>query len=863
MKQSTRMGPCFFLGVALLTSTLHAYEQRRTPTWTPTGVPGVEARIHTGSPYHHLKLGDEGQLAWVIKNGGAAQKKLELVYSIESYSKSKCENRFSFELKSSEEHRQPISRDELGERGIKWVTFHLTDGERNTEEQTLSFVYFQPAGPTPGRQQGGFLFSTGYGGGPEPFNEENQELIALAGFKAARFNPGWGTIQPQKDVWNWDRLDQAVAHHLKYGMEPQFLLYGTPRWAVNEKAVQFHADPTIRKRQEQFHKRPSQNWPPHLDAYRQFASALARRYGDRVRYYEMWNEPDINFYIGSVEYYVKMLEAGYRGVKSADPDLHVISGGIASLYHNLRKPGMVDAILRDGKPYFDSYGHHRHGEFRFFVEEVPLVQALMKKYDVRQPIFFTETAMDSRFGERHQAETLIKKAVHSWSLGAVGYTWFNVHDSYNPARKHGEFYGLYTFAGFPKAAYAAHATLARNLLNLSYKQKYDLGTDSLYAYAFAGDGRTVLVAWNEDPAASAPHLVLRTDSSRVEKIDVMGNSEELTVRDEAVLMVLEDKPFFYVFHETDKPPATGGLLVASSGINYAVPGKNLPLKVDFWNPMSATLPVRTTFRAPVALGGHSESRELDLQPAVESTEVFGIAIPSTFRGAESSEMNARLDYEIPCLGWNGSLQIPVQDVLFIQAGDYAETPAWTLDNARQVVNATDADPTAAYLVWKGPQDLNASGWFACSGDSLKIRVQVNDNAFFQPGGEHFAQGDHLQIVIALPGWNGKCWDLAVFDQEGAGQCRILAGPDNSSAGNLEPNRIRATVERQERRTTYEVALPIDSLGLTQRQLEAGIRFNIAVHDNDGQGYKGWMELAPGAVRKSAASSHPLAILPRN
>ena len=863
MAANTTLGPSFFVSVALLISALHAYEQRRTPTWTPTGVPGVEARIHTGSPYHHLKLGDEGQLAWVIKNGGAAQKKLELVYSIESYNGSKCENRFSFESKPAAEHRQPISRKELGERGIKWVTFHLRDGEQGTDEKKLSFVYFQPAGPTPGRQQGGFVFSTGYGGGPEPFTEENQELIALAGFKAARFNPGWGTIQPQKDVWNWDRLDQAVANHLKYGMEPQFLLYGTPRWAVNEKAVQFHADPTIRKRQEQFHKQPSQNWPPHLDAYRQFASAIARRYGDRVRNYEMWNEPDINFYIGSVEYYVKMLEAGYRGVKSADPDLHVISGGIASLYHNLRKPGLVDAILRDGKPYFDSYGHHRHGEFRFFVEEVPLVQALMEKYGVQQPIFFTETAMDSRFGERHQAETLIKKAVHSWSLGAVGYTWFNVHDSYEPAKKHGEFYGLYTFAGFPKAAYAAHATLARNLLNLSYKQKYDLGSDNLYAYAFGGDDRTVLVAWNEDPGVAAPHLVLRTDAARVERIDVMGNSERVTVKDGAMLLVLEDKPFFYAFHGTDKPPATGGVLVASAGVNYAVPGKNVPLKVDFWNPTSATLSVHTTFQGPPALGGQKERRELELQPTAESTEVFNITVPTAFRGAEPSDMNARLEYAIPSLDWHGNLQVPVQDVLFIQAGDYAETPAWTLANARQVVNATDADPTAAYLVWKGPQDLNASGWLACSGDALKIRVQVNDNAFFQPGGERFAQGDHIQIAIALPDWNGKCWDLAVFDQQSTGQCRILARPDTSSARNLDPKHIRATVERQDRGTTYELALPMDALGLTERQLEAGIRFNIAVHDNDGQGHKGWMELAPGAVRKTSPQTYPLTVLGRN
>ena len=162
--------------------------------------------------------------------------------------------------------------------------------------------------------------------------------------------------------------------------------------------------------------------------------------------------------------------------------------------------------------------------------------------------------MDSRFGQRHQAETLVKKAVHAWSLGAVGYTWFNVHDTYNPATKHGEWYGLYTFDGFPKAAYAAHATLARNLLNLTYKRRYDLGNSSFHAYAFAGHGRVVLVAWNEDSNVTPPRPVLQTAAKHVEKIDVMGNAEQIRVKDGAIELRLEDKPCFYAFHETDHIP---------------------------------------------------------------------------------------------------------------------------------------------------------------------------------------------------------------------------------------------------------------------------------------------------------------------
>jgi len=121
----------------------------------------------------------------------------------------------------------------------------------------------------------------------------------------------------------------------------------------------------------------------------------------------------------------------------------------------------------------------------------------------------------------------------------------------------------------------------------------------------------------------------------------------------------------------------------------------------------------------------------------------------------------------------------------------------------------------------------------------------------------------VQIVLALPDQNFGCWDLAVYSQQGTGKCQILGKPDTASTENADPNRFQVSVQRQERRTTYELALPMDVVGLGESQLETGIRFNIAVHDNDGRGYKGWMELAPGAVRKASPQTYPLTVLRRD
>jgi hypothetical protein len=39
----------------------------------------------------------------------------------------------------------------------------------------------------------------------------------------------------------------------------------------------------------------------------------------------------------------------------------------------------------------------------------------------------------------------------------------------------------------------------------------------------------------------------------------MGNAEGLEGTDEGVVLVLEDKPFFYVFHGTDQIPKRAGV----------------------------------------------------------------------------------------------------------------------------------------------------------------------------------------------------------------------------------------------------------------------------------------------------------------
>ncbi|MDQ3729669.1 MAG: hypothetical protein M3355_08765, partial [Actinomycetota bacterium] len=77
---------------------------------------------------------------------------------------------------------------------------------------------------------------------------------------------------------------------------------------------------------------------PDAEAYGDFARALASRYGDQVRYYQAWNEPNIFSFlnpqyeggelVGS-DIYRRLLNAFYDGVNAVDPTAKVISAGTA------------------------------------------------------------------------------------------------------------------------------------------------------------------------------------------------------------------------------------------------------------------------------------------------------------------------------------------------------------------------------------------------------------------------------------------------------------------------------------------------------------------------------------------------------
>lgn len=152
---------------------------------------------------------------------------------------------------------------------------------------------------------------------PEQFALRLQELGA-AGFGWVRFRLEWRELEPIPGRWVWDVADRVLEQVASAGLEPVIVLAGAPDWALSEMD----------------RKAGVRTGPPAEYAdFARFVERFAQRYGDRVRYYQIWDEPNIapnwgRRHINPVEY-AQLLRTVAPALRQADPDAVILAAALA------------------------------------------------------------------------------------------------------------------------------------------------------------------------------------------------------------------------------------------------------------------------------------------------------------------------------------------------------------------------------------------------------------------------------------------------------------------------------------------------------------------------------------------------------
>jgi hypothetical protein len=277
------------------------------------------------------------------------------------------------------------------------------------------------------------------------------KMIADAGFYWIRQEFPWEDIEisAKGDFWDhkWDKDAWGKYDHItdladQYGLEIIARLSNPPNWSRAQGDAAGSLAP-----------------PDDLNDYGDFVEAVVRRYKGRIRYYQIWNEPNIYPEWGeqpvNPEEYTELLKVGYTRVKAACPECIVLSGALAQtiplgprdLNDFVFLQRMYDAGAGD---YFDVLAMQGYGLWSGptdrrmrprvlnFSRPLYLREIMVKNGDAHKPLWLTETnwnapppdLADKQFGyvtpeqQARYAVQAFQRAQQEWPWMGVINIWF-------------------------------------------------------------------------------------------------------------------------------------------------------------------------------------------------------------------------------------------------------------------------------------------------------------------------------------------------------------------------------------------------------------------------------------------------------
>jgi hypothetical protein len=131
-----------------------------------------------------------------------------------------------------------------------------------------------------------------------------------------RIDLPWQKVQPRPDVFSWDEVDALVSAAQANRMDVLITLRAISSWGTK-----FPANP-----KDLYH---GASFPLDMSRWEKFVSAMADRYRGRNVAYEIENEPNSNFWSGTMDDYLALLKASFAVIARTDAQARVLSAALA------------------------------------------------------------------------------------------------------------------------------------------------------------------------------------------------------------------------------------------------------------------------------------------------------------------------------------------------------------------------------------------------------------------------------------------------------------------------------------------------------------------------------------------------------
>ncbi len=314
------------------------------------------------------------------------------------------------------------------------------------------------------------------------------QLIRDAGFRFIRQEFPWEDLEPTRKgeffdtkfiKSTWEKYDRIVALADEYDLEIIARIDHPPAWTRADGHARGYFAP-----------------PDKYDDYGDFVHAVVSRYKDKIKFYQLWNEPNIYPEWGeqpvNANDYTRLLKIGYERAKQADPNSVIISAGLAQTLET--GPRNVSDLIflqqmydAGAKNYFDILAVMNYGLFTGpgdqradaartnFSRPVLIREIMVKNGDANKPIWAMEIGWNAlpvhfenapygRVTEQQQgryAAQAYERAQNEWAwMGVMNY-WFFKRAYDNEREQPFYYFRLFDPDFTPRPAYEAIKSYTR------------------------------------------------------------------------------------------------------------------------------------------------------------------------------------------------------------------------------------------------------------------------------------------------------------------------------------------------------------------------------------------------------------------
>ena len=182
------------------------------------------------------------------------------------------------------------------------------------------------------------------------------DKAAEIGVKWTRLGASWPSIEKEKGIYDWTETDIAFNKIYDKGIMP-FVTLGSGNRLYTELTT--YDDPKLAEIYGYRPAPPTSN-PAALNAWLEYVKATVERYKDKIKYWEIWNEPNHRNYWGAPpdgKEYGRLLKVTATLIKEIDPAAIIIGGSMAGI-----NPGFTEDFLSAGTAdLIDIISYHNYG----------------------------------------------------------------------------------------------------------------------------------------------------------------------------------------------------------------------------------------------------------------------------------------------------------------------------------------------------------------------------------------------------------------------------------------------------------------------------------------------------------------------